>query len=145
MFKEYPVFNYMYHKDGTRKTTLELIKEKNQTSNPKIINQINEILNNRNLSKEDISRDLEELILDDDQNIEEDKSYMIERLNKLLTLKERSKLLVRLDSISLKMKEFVRGFAILCGEMNELQLEYNDLLVDRVLEHKLTKENENID
>ena len=70
---------------------------------------------------------------------------MIERLNKLLTLKERSKLLVRLDSISLKMKEFVRGFAILCGELNELQLEYNDLLVDRVLEHKLTKENENID
>lgn len=145
MFKEYPVFNYMYHKDGTRKTTLELIKEKYQTSNPEIINQINEILNNRNLSKEDISRDLEELILDDDQSIEEDKSYMIERLNKLLTLKERSKLLVRLDSISLKMKEFVRGFAILCGEMNELQLEYNDLLVDRVLEHKLTKENENID
>ena len=66
---------------------------------------------------------------------------MIYQLNTLLTTKERSKLLVSLDSISIKLKEFVRGFAILCGELNEIELESNIILIDRVMEHKFIKDN----
>lgn len=140
IFTDYPVLNYLYHKDGRRKTTLELIKEKNITTREEVKKLIDEILRNRKLSKENISKDLKELVLDLDISIEEDKSRMIEKLNMLLTTKERSKLLVSLDSISIKLKEFARGFAILCGELNEMELEYNNIMIDRVLEHKFIKD-----
>lgn len=141
IFTDYPVLNYLYHKDGRRKTTLELIKEKSRTTSEEVKNLIDEILKNRKLSKENISKDLKELVLDSDLSIEDDKSRMIEQLNTLLTTKERSKLLVSLDSISIKLKEFVRGFAILCGELNEIELESNIILIDRVMEHKFIKDN----
>lgn len=141
IFTDYPVLNYLYHKDGRRKTTLELIKEKSRTTSEEEKNLIDEILKNRKLSKENISKDLKELVLDSDLSIEDDKSRMIDQLNTLLTTKERSKLLVSLDSISIKLKEFVRGFAILCGELNELELESNIILIDRVMEHKFIKDN----
>ncbi len=145
IFKNYPIFNYLYHQDGTRKTTLELIIEKNQSKDKNEINQLEDILTNRKLSKEDIVKDLEELVLDDNQSINDDKNRMIERLNKLLTLKDRNKLLIKLDSISIKMKEFVRGLAILYGEMNDLQMESNNILIDGIIEHKLKKENNDSD
>lgn len=145
IFKNYPIFNYLYHQDGTRKTTLELIIEKNQSKDKNVINQLEDILTNRKLSKEDIVKDLEELVLDDNQSINDDKNRMIERLNKLLTLKDRNKLLIKLDSISIKMKEFVRGLAILYGEMNDLQMESNNILIDGIIEHKLKKENNDSD
>lgn len=141
IFTEYPVLNYLYHKDGRRKTTLELIKEKSKSTSEDAKNLIDEILKNRKLSKENISKDLKELILDSSLSIEEDKTRMIEQLNKLLTTKERSKLLVSLDSISIKLKEFTRGFAILCGDLNEIELESNNILIDRVMEHKFIKDN----
>lgn len=141
IFTDYPVLNYLYHKDGRRKTTLELIKEKSRTTSEEVKNLIDEILKNRKLSKENISKDLKELVLDSDLSIEDDKSRMIDQLNTLLTTKERSKLLVSLDSISIKLKEFVRGFAILCGELNEIELESNIILIDRVMEHKFIKDN----
>lgn len=140
IFTDYPVLNYLYHKDGRRKTTLELIKEKSRTTDEEIKKLIDEILRNRKLSKENISKDLKELVLDSDMSIEEEKTRMIEQLNMLLTTKERSKLLVSLDSISIKLKEFARGFAILCGELNEMELEYNNIMIDRVLEHKFIKD-----
>ena len=139
--KKYLLLNYLYHKDGRRKTTLELIKEKSRTTSEEVKNLIDEILKNRKLSKENISKDLKELVLDSDLSIEDDKSRMIYQLNTLLTTKERSKLLVSLDSISIKLKEFVRGFAILCGELNEIELESNIILIDRVMEHKFIKDN----
>ena len=141
IFTDYSVLNYLYHKDGRRKTTLELIKEKSRTTSEEVKNLIDEILKNRKLSKENISKDLKELVLDSDLSIEDDKSRMIYQLNTLLTTKERSKLLVSLDSISIKLKEFVRGFAILCGELNEIELESNIILIDRVMEHKFIKDN----
>lgn len=145
IFKSYPIFSYLYHEDGTRKTTLELLKEKASTNDEKVIYQINEILKYRKLSKEEISKDLEELILDNNENLNSEKDKLIYELNSLLTSKERSKLLVRLDAISIKMKEFVRGLAILYGEMNELKIEFDDMLVDNVLKRELKEENSNRD
>lgn len=140
IFTDYPVLNYLYHKDGRRKTTLELIKDKNRTTSEEVKDLIDEILRNRKLSKENISKDLKELVIDSNLSIEEDKSRMIEQLNKLLTTKERSKLLVSLDGISIKLKEFAREFAILCGELDEVEIEYNSIMIDTVLEHKFIKD-----
>lgn len=145
IFTSYPVLNYLYHRDGTRKTTLELIIEKNHTKDEKSIEQINDILRNRKLSKEEISKDLEELILDDNQDIIDDKDRMIDRLNKLLTTKERSKLLIKLNGVMLKMQEFTRGLAVFYCEMNDLQMEANNILADGIMQHRLKKENINRD
>ena len=84
----------MFHKDGRRKTTLELLKERLSSKNKKIVSQIDEILVRRKLSKENSLKDLEELILDDTLSI--DKTEYIRRLNMLLTTKERKKLLIKL-------------------------------------------------
>ena len=102
-------------------------------------------MRNRKLSKEEISKDLEELILDDNQDIIDDKDRMIDRLNKLLTTKERSKLLIKLNGVMLKMQEFTRGLAVFYCEMNDLQMEANNILADGIMQHRLKKENINRD
>lgn len=137
IFKEYPVIGLMFHKDGRRKTTLELLKERESSKNKKIVSQIDEILVRRKLSKENSLKDLEELILDDTLSI--DKTEYIRRLNMLLTTKERKKLLIKLKSICLTLRDLGRSFLVFLAELEDIETRINDERIDMILSKKEKK------
>lgn len=134
IFMEYPVIGLMFHKDGRRKTTLELLKERESTKDKKIVSQIDEILVRRKLSKENSLKDLEELILDDTLSI--DKTEYIRRLNMLLTIKERKKLLIKLKSISLTLRDLGRSFLVFLADLEDIETRINDERIDMILSKK---------
>ena len=131
----------MFHEDGRRKTTLELLKERESTKDIKIISQIDEILTRRKISKENCIKDLEELILDNTLSI--DKTEYIRRLNFLLRAKERKKLLVKLKSISLSLKDLSRNFLIFLAELEEIKAIINDERIDMILSKRENKKTKN--
>lgn len=137
IFEEYPIMKLMFHEDGRRKTTLELLKERESTKDIKIISQIDEILTRRKISKENCIKDLEELILDNTLSI--DKTEYIRRLNFLLRAKERKKLLVKLKSISLSLKDLSRNFLIFLAELEEIEAIINDERIDMILSKRENK------
>lgn len=141
IFKEYPVMKLMFHDNGKRKTTLELLRERESTEDKEIISQIDEILMRRKMSKENCLKDLEELILDDTLLI--DKTEYIRRLNILLTTKERKKLLIRLKSISLLMKDLGRSFLIFLAELENIEAKINNERIDMILSKKDNKNPKN--
>lgn len=120
IFKKYPVLRLLFHKDGKRVTTLELIIIKSKSSEL-LKKQIDTILDNKVLSKENIMKDMEELLLDNNQELENDKKKMIERFNKLLTIKERNKLLTKLKYISIILKNSILTFVGIFSELEELE------------------------
>ena len=137
IFEEYPIMKLMFHEDGRRKTTLELLKERESTKDIKIISQIDEILTRRKISKENCIKDLEELILDNTLSI--DKTEYIRRLNFLLRAKERKKLLVKLKSISLSLKDLSRNFLIFLAELEEIKAIITDERIDMILSKRENK------
>lgn len=137
IFEEYPIMKLMFHEDGRRKTTLELLKERETTKDIQTISQIDEILARRKISKENCIKDLEELILDNTLSI--DKTEYIRRLNLLLKAKERKKLLVKLKSISLSLKDLSRNFLIFLGELEEIEAIINDERIDMILSKRENK------
>ena len=137
IFEEYPIMKLMFHEDGRRKTTLELLKERESTKDIKIISQIDEILSRRKISKENCIKDLEELILDNTLSI--DKTEYIRRLNLLLRAKERKKLLVKLKSISLLLKDLSRNFLIFLAELKEIEAIITDERIDMILSKRENK------
>ena len=141
IFEEYPIMKLMFHEDGRRKTTLELLKERESTKDIKIISQIDEILSRRKISKENCIKDLEELILDNTLSI--DKTEYIRRLNLLLRAKERKKLLVKLKSISLLLKDLSRNFLIFLAELEEIEAIINDERIDMILSKRENKKTKN--
>lgn len=140
IFKEYPVLNLMFHKDGKRKTTLEMLKMRESTTDKEIISQIDEILIRRKLSKENSLKDLEELIRDDTLSI--DKTEYIRNLKLLLSLKDRKKLLVKLKSISLLLNEMSRCFLVFLAELEEIEASLDSKRVDAILQKKKNSKNE---
>lgn len=137
IFEEYPIMKLMFHEDGRRKTTLELLKERETTKDIQTISQIDEILARRKISKENCIKDLEELILDNTLSI--DKTEYIRRLNLLLKAKERKKLLAKLKSISLSLKDLSRNFLIFLGELEEIEAIINDERIDMILSKRENK------
>lgn len=137
IFEEYPAIGLMFHKDGRRKTTLELLKERESSKDKKIISQIDEILVRRKISKENCLKDLEELILDDTLSI--DKTEYIRRLNMLLTTKERKKILIKLKSISLTLRDLGRSFLVFLAELEDIETRINDEKIDMILSKKDNK------
>lgn len=141
IFEEYPIMKLMFHEDGRRKTTLELLKERESTKDIQTISQIDEILARRKISKENCIKDLEELILDNTLSI--DKTEYIRRLNLLLKAKERKKLLAKLKSISLSLKDLSRNFLIFLGELEEIEAIINDERIDMILSKRENKKTKN--
>lgn len=141
IFEEYPVMKLMFHNDGRRKTTLELLKERESIEDREIISQIDEILIRRKMSKENCEKDLKELILDSTLSI--DKAEYIRRLNMLLTAKERKKILIKLKSLSLLLKDLGRSFLIFLGELEDIEARINDEKIDMILSKKINKESKN--
>lgn len=141
IFEEYPVMKLMFHNDGRRKTTLELLKERESIEDREIISQIDEILIRRKMSKENCEKDLKELILDSTLSI--DKTEYIRRLNMLLTAKERKKVLIKLKSLSLLLKDLGRSFLIFLGELEDIEARINDEKIDMILSKKINKESKN--
>lgn len=141
IFEEYPVMKLMFHNDGRRKTTLELLKERESIEDREIISQIDEILIRRKISKENCEKDLKELILDSTLSI--DKTEYIRRLNMLLTAKERKKVLIKLKSLSLLLKDLGRSFLIFLGELEDIEARINDEKIDMILSKKINKESKN--
>lgn len=141
IFEEYPIMKLMFHEDGRRKTTLELLKERESTKDIKIISQIDEILTRRKISKENCINDLEELILDNTLSI--DKTEYIRKLNLLLRAKERKKLLVKLKSISLSLKDLSRNFLIFLAELKEIEAIITDERIDMILSKRENKKTKN--
>ena len=137
IFEEYPIMKLMFHEDGRRKTTLELLKERETTKDIQTRSQIDEILARRKISKENCIKDLEELILDNTLSI--DKTEYIRRLNLLLKAKERKKLLAKLKSISLSLKDLSRNFLIFLGELEEIEAIINDERIDMILSKRENK------
>lgn len=137
IFEEYPIMKLMFHEDGRRKTTLELLKERETTKDIQTISQIDEILARRKISKENCIKDLEELILDNTLSI--DKTEYIRRLNLLLKAKERKKVLSKLKSISLSLKDLSRNFLIFLGELEEIEAIINDERIDMILSKRENK------
>ena len=137
IFEEYPIMKLMFHEDGRRKTTLELLKERETTKDIQTRSQIDEILARRKISKENCIKDLEELILDNTLSI--DKTEYIRRLNLLLKTKERKKLLAKLKSISLSLKDLSRNFLIFLGELEEIEAIINDERIDMILSKRENK------
>lgn len=137
IFEEYPIMKLMFHEDGRRKTTLELLKERETTKDIQTISQIDEILARRKISKENCIKDLEELILDNTLSI--DKTEYIRRLNLLLKAKERKKLLAKLKSISLSLKDLSRNFLIFLGELEEIETIITDERIDMILSKRENK------
>ena len=137
IFEEYPIMKLMFHEDGRRKTTLELLKERETTKDIQTISQIDEILARRKISKENCIKDLEELILDNTLSI--DKTEYIRRLNLLLKAKERKKLLVKLKSISLSLKDLSRNFLIFLAELEEIEAIITDERIDMILSKRENK------
>ena len=137
IFEEYPIMKLMFHEDGRRKTTLELLKERETTKDIQTRSQIDEILARRKISKENCIKDLEELILDNTLSI--DKTEYIRRLNLLLKAKERKKLLAKLKSISLSLKDLSRNFLIFLGELEETEAIINDERIDMILSKRENK------
>ena len=127
----------MFHQDGRRKTTLELLKERETTKDIQTRSQIDEILARRKISKENCIKDLEELILDNTLSI--DKTEYIRRLNLLLKAKERKKLLVKLKSISLSLKHLSRNFLIFLAELEEIESIITDERIDMILSKRENK------
>ena len=137
IFEEYPIMKLMFHEDGRRKTTLELLKERETTKDIQTRSQIDEILARRKISKENCIKDLEELILDNTLSI--DKTEYIRRLNLLLKAKERKKVLSKLKSISLSLKDLSRNFLIFLGELEEIEAIINDERIDMILSKRENK------
>ena len=137
IFEEYPIMKLMFHEDGRRKTTLELLKERETTKDIQTRSQIDEILARRKISKENCIKDLEELILDNTLSI--DKTEYIRRLNLLLKAKERKKLLAKLKSISLSLKDLSRNFLIFLGELEEIEAIITDERIDMILSKRENK------
>lgn len=137
IFEEYPIMKLMFHEDGRRKTTLELLKERETTKDIQTRSQIDEILARRKISKENCIKDLEELILDNTLSI--DKTEYIRRLNLLLKAKERKKLLAKLKSISLSLKDLSRNFLIFLAELEEIEAIINDERIDMILSKRENK------
>ena len=137
IFEEYPIMKLMFHEDGRRKTTLELLKERETTKDIQTRSQIDEILARRKISKENCIKDLEELILDNTLSI--DKTEYIRRLNLLLKAKERKKLLAKLKSISLSLKDLSRNFLIFLGELEEIETIITDERIDMILSKRENK------
>ena len=137
IFEEYPIMKLMFHEDGRRKTTLELLKERETTKDIQTRSQIDEILARRKISKENCIKDLEELILDNTLSI--DKTEYIRRLNLLLKAKERKKLLVKLKSISLSLKDLSRNFLIFLAELEEIEAIITDERIDMILSKRENK------
>lgn len=137
IFEEYPIMKLMFHEDGRRKTTLELLKERETTKDIQTISQIDEILARRKISKENCIKDLEELILDNTLSI--DKTEYIRRLNLLLKAKERKKLLVKLKSISLSLKDLSRNFLTFLAELEEIESIITDERIDMILSKRENK------
>ncbi len=137
IFEEYPIMKLMFHEDGRRKTTLELLKERETTKDIQTSSQIDEILARRKISKENCIKDLEELILDNTLSI--DKTEYIRRLNLLLKTKERKKLLVKLKSISLSLKDLSRNFLIFLAELEEIESIITDERIDMILSKRENK------
>lgn len=137
IFEEYPIMKLMFHEDGRRKTTLELLKEGETTKDIQTRSQIDEILARRKISKENCIKDLEELILDNTLSI--DKTEYIRRLNLLLKAKERKKLLAKLKSISLSLKDLSRNFLIFLGELEEIETIITDERIDMILSKRENK------
>lgn len=137
IFEEYPIMKLMFHEDGRRKTTLELLKERDTTKDIQTRSQIDEILARRKISKENCIKDLEELILDNTLSI--DKTEYIRRLNLLLKAKERKKLLAKLKSISLSLKDLSRNFLIFLGELEEIETIITDERIDMILSKRENK------
>lgn len=137
IFEEYPIMKLMFHEDGRRKTTLELLKERETTKDIQTISQIDEILARRKISKENCIKDLEELILDSTLFI--DKTEYIRRLNLLLKAKERKKLLAKLKSISLSLKDLSRNFLIFLTELEEIESIITDERIDMILSKRENK------
>ena len=82
-------------------------------------------------------RDLEELILDNTLSI--DKTEYIRRLNLLLKAKERKKLLAKLKSISLSLKDLSRNFLIFLAELEEIEAIITDERIDMILSKRENK------
>ena len=137
IFEEYPIMKLMFHEDGRRKTTLELLKERETTKDIQTRSQIDEILARRKISKENCIKDLEELILDNTLSI--DKTEYIRRLNLLLKAKERKKVLSKLKSISLSLKDLSRNFLIFLGELEEIETIITDERIDMILSKRENK------
>lgn len=137
IFEEYPIMKLMFHEDGRRKTTLELLKERETTKDIQTRSQIDEILARRKISKENCIKDLEELILDNTLSI--DKTEYIRRLNLLLKAKERKKVLSKLKSISLSLKDLSRNFLIFLGELEEIEAIITDERIDMILSKRENK------
>ena len=137
IFEEYPIMKLMFHEDGRRKTTLELLKERETTKDIQTRSQIDEILARRKISKENCIKDLEELILDNTLSI--DKTEYIRRLNLLLKAKERKKLLAKLKSISLSLKDLSRNFLIFLAELEEIEAIITDERIDMILSKRENK------
>ena len=137
IFEEYPIMKLMFHEDGRRKTTLELLKERETTKDIQTRSQIDEILARRKISKENCIKDLEELILDNTLSI--DKTEYIRRLNLLLKAKERKKLLAKLKSISLSLKDLSRNFLIFLAELEEIESIITDERIDMILSKRENK------
>ena len=137
IFEEYPIMKLMFHEDGRRKTTLELLKERETTKDIQTRSQIDEILARRKISKENCIKDLEELILDNTLSI--DKTEYIRRLNLLLKAKERKKVLSKLKSISLSLKDLSRNFLIFLAELEEIEAIINDERIDMILSKRENK------
>lgn len=137
IFEEYPIMKLMFHEDGRRKTTLELLKERETTKDIQTRSQIDEILARRKISKENCIKDLEELILDSTLFI--DKTEYIRRLNLLLKAKERKKLLAKLKSISLSLKDLSRNFLIFLAELEEIEAIITDERIDMILSKRENK------
>jgi len=94
VFEVYPILNYMFFKDGRRKTTLDLLKLKKELSNKleselnkeeinkieKEINNINLILENKVLSYENLRNDFLALSHNDDVELEYEVNFYKEKL-----------------------------------------------------------------